>query len=159
MYVANHWYQHCNIIFRLADLTPDLDRVLGRRSSTLTRSLSNLSGGSLPSPFRRGNNKRNSFHSSSLFRDNNDSGGSVSAYHDSAIMGPQDVGCSSRLYKILVIGEVHTGKSAVIRRYVHNFFSENYRYKQKVNFSWLVFAEWLLLFLRLKWHFLSFFKN
>lgn len=34
---------------------------------------------------------------------------------------------NSRLYKILVVGEVHTGKSAIIRRYVHNFYNDNYR--------------------------------
>ncbi len=33
----------------------------------------------------------------------------------------------SRLYKILVIGDVHTGKSAVIRRFVHDFYSQDYR--------------------------------
>ncbi len=41
---------------------------------------------------------------------------------------------SSRLYKILVLGEVHTGKSAVIRRYVHNFFSDSYRSTVGVDF-------------------------
>ena len=31
------------------------------------------------------------------------------------------------LYKILVIGELGTGKTALIKRYVHQFFSEHYR--------------------------------
>jgi len=33
---------------------------------------------------------------------------------------------ASRLYKVIVIGEIHTGKSALIRRYIHNFYSTNY---------------------------------
>lgn len=33
---------------------------------------------------------------------------------------------ASRLYKVIVIGEIHTGKSALIRRYIHNFYSQNY---------------------------------
>lgn len=31
------------------------------------------------------------------------------------------------LYKILVIGELGTGKTSFIKRYVHQFFSQNYR--------------------------------
>ena len=31
------------------------------------------------------------------------------------------------LYKILVIGELGSGKTAIIKRYVHQFFSEHYR--------------------------------
>ena len=30
---------------------------------------------------------------------------------------------SSRLYKLIVIGDIGSGKSALIRRYVHNYFS------------------------------------
>jgi len=41
---------------------------------------------------------------------------------------------SSRLYKILVVGEVHSGKSAIIRRHVHNFFSDSYRSTVGVDF-------------------------
>ena len=40
-----------------------------------------------------------------------------------------------RLYKILVIGEPHCGKSAVIRRYVHDFFSSDYRSTIGVDFQ------------------------
>ena len=31
------------------------------------------------------------------------------------------------LYKILVIGELGTGKTSIIKRYVHNLYSPNYR--------------------------------
>jgi hypothetical protein len=31
------------------------------------------------------------------------------------------------LYKILVIGELGTGKTSLIKRYVHNLYSPNYR--------------------------------
>lgn len=39
------------------------------------------------------------------------------------------------LYKILVIGELGTGKTSFIRRYVHNFFSQNYRATIGVDFA------------------------
>ncbi|XP_059084201.1 ras-related protein Rab-38-like [Tigriopus californicus] len=41
---------------------------------------------------------------------------------------------SSRLYKVIVVGEVHCGKSAIIRRYVHNFFNDTYRSTVGVDF-------------------------
>lgn len=31
------------------------------------------------------------------------------------------------LYKILVIGDLGTGKTSIIKRYVHNIFSLNYK--------------------------------
>ncbi len=31
------------------------------------------------------------------------------------------------LYKILVIGELGTGKTSIIKRYVHQYFSQHYR--------------------------------
>lgn len=42
---------------------------------------------------------------------------------------------NSRLYKVVVIGEIHCGKSCLIRRYVHNFYSENYAATLGVDFK------------------------
>ena len=46
------------------------------------------------------------------------------------------------LYKILVIGDNAVGKSSIVKRYVHNFFTE--RYKATVSFhllSWQQFGR------------------
>lgn len=48
--------------------------------------------------------------------------------------GERSAKIGGRLYKVLVVGDVHTGKSSVIRRYVHDFFSENYRSTVGVDF-------------------------
>ena len=37
------------------------------------------------------------------------------------------------LYKILVIGELGTGKTSIIKRYVHQFFSQHYRATVSLN--------------------------
>ena len=39
---------------------------------------------------------------------------------------------SSRLYKIIVVGEVSCGKSALIKRYVHNFFGHRTHYRATI---------------------------
>lgn len=36
-------------------------------------------------------------------------------------------GKKEHLYKILVIGDLGTGKTSIIKRYVHQFFSPHYR--------------------------------
>ena len=36
-------------------------------------------------------------------------------------------GKQEHLYKILVIGDLGTGKTSIIKRYVHQFFSPHYR--------------------------------
>ncbi|KAG9336209.1 hypothetical protein JZ751_002556 [Albula glossodonta] len=43
--------------------------------------------------------------------------------------------CKEYLFKILVIGEIGVGKTSLIKRYVHQCFSENYRATIGVDFS------------------------
>lgn len=47
----------------------------------------------------------------------------------------------SRLYKVMVVGEVNTGKSALVRRYVHNFFSDRGSYRATLGVDFQVRAE------------------
>ncbi|XP_067010821.2 uncharacterized protein Rab32 isoform X1 [Anabrus simplex] len=50
--------------------------------------------------------------------------------------GAQQVGEKrEHLYKILVIGELGTGKTSIIKRYVHQFFSQHYRATIGVDFA------------------------
>lgn len=39
------------------------------------------------------------------------------------------------LYKILVIGDLGAGKTSIIKRYVHSFFSQHYRATIGVDFA------------------------
>lgn len=39
------------------------------------------------------------------------------------------------LYKILVIGDLGSGKTSIIKRYVHRFFTQNYRATIGVDFA------------------------
>jgi len=41
------------------------------------------------------------------------------------------------LYKILVVGDIGTGKTSIIKRYVHNIFSLHY--KSTVNFHLFIY--------------------
>lgn len=45
------------------------------------------------------------------------------------------------LFKILVIGELGSGKTSFIKRYVHQFFSEHYRATIGVDFA-LKVIQW-----------------
>ncbi|XP_076456448.1 ras-related protein Rab-38-like [Babylonia areolata] len=49
--------------------------------------------------------------------------------------GSGNVEKKEHLYKILVIGELGTGKTSIIKRYVHQFFSQHYRATIGVDFA------------------------
>lgn len=48
---------------------------------------------------------------------------------------PATVEKREHLYKLLVIGELGVGKTSIIKRYVHNFFSQHYRATIGVDFA------------------------
>lgn len=40
---------------------------------------------------------------------------------------PKDGEVKEYLYKVLVVGDIGTGKTSIIKRYVHNIFSLHYK--------------------------------
>lgn len=48
---------------------------------------------------------------------------------------PHDDGITEYLYKVLVIGDIGTGKTSIIKRYVHNVFSMHYKATVRVRSS------------------------
>eukprot|EP00032_Breviata_anathema_P000402 JZ549110.1.p1 GENE.JZ549110.1~~JZ549110.1.p1 ORF type:complete len:192 (+),score=15.36 JZ549110.1:101-676(+) len=53
----------------------------------------------------------------------------------------QGQGSVEYLYKILVVGEIATGKTSIVKRYVHNIFANSYKATIGVDFA-LKVIEW-----------------
>ncbi|XP_033726811.1 ras-related protein Rab-38-like isoform X1 [Pecten maximus] len=56
-------------------------------------------------------------------------------YSKAVMAGATENAKKEHLYKILVIGELGTGKTSIIKRYVHQFFSQHYRATIGVDFA------------------------
>lgn len=61
--------------------------------------------------------------------------------NNTVFQAQEDDGVTEYLYKILVVGDIGTGKTSIIKRFVHNIFSMHY--KSTVSFPRApLFAYW-----------------
>jgi len=54
--------------------------------------------------------------------------------------GEDNDGQVEYLYKVLVVGDIGTGKTSIIKRFVHNIFSMHYKSTVTFNFQSLFFG-------------------
>ena len=61
-------------------------------------------------------------------------------YSNPTSVDNSDVIREQYMMKVLVLGEAGVGKTSVIRRYVHNLFSQHYKTTVGVDFQWKQFT-------------------